>query len=266
MLSLIRMNMYRFWKSKFVIGLLIVAVCTAIFTFGMTDPEESAQDRKIMEEAGMDEGEDSFGIVVSYIAEPDFVNVMEEIFHSGLLLVVISVYAVIFASGEKNSGFLKNIVLPKRKRMYLFLAKIIPVSMFSLLCFGVAIIVVAGFLGIGSIMGFLPTLFVQLLLHISFGVFALAYMEVFRNQAIGLVIAIFGSMGIHVLLVSLLEGVLNGMGVPVAILFGKNMIVSAVKTVSCNLSSTLFPCTLTAVFGIILYGIMGSVIFSKRDL
>lgn len=269
MLNLIRMNIYRLIKSKFVIGLIIVAVISSIFAIGMVDVDESSLEYEIMMEQGVDATEKGFGFTITSMLEPTVTQVMEGVLHSGLLLVTISVFAVIFSGGERNSGYLKNIVLPKKKKFYLFVAKLVPVSIFSVLCFAVSTLSVfctVGQLELGAIALLVPELVIQLLLHIAFAVCMLAYMELFRNQAIGLVVAIFGSMGLHVVVVNLLEEALAGIGIPEFLLFGKNMIVAAANGMAVDMPEAFLSCTMTAVFGIIMYMVIGSVIFSKRDV
>lgn len=269
MLNLIRMNVYRLIKSKFVIGLIIVAVVSSIFAIGMVDVDESSLEYEIMMEQGVDATEKGFGYTITSMLDPTVTAVMEGVLHSGLLLIAISVFAVMFSGGEKNSGYLKNIVLPKKKKFYLFVAKLVPVSIFSALCFAVSIFSVlctVGQLEFGAIALLIPEMTIQLLLHIAFAACMLAYMELFRNQAIGLVLAFFGSTGAHLVGVKLLEDALAGFGIPRFLMFGEKMIVVATGGMSVEMPEAFLSCTMTAVFGIIMYMVMGSVIFSKKDV
>ncbi len=269
MLNLIRMNLYRFFKSKVYIGLLIVGICAAVMNLGMLDVEQSDLDYELLKEAGAEDGEKEFGIVVAPTLDPSVVYVVEGIIHSGFLLMAVSIFAVIFSAGEQTSGYLKNVILPKKKKHYLFLAKIIPISLFTILCFGITFAINMIFTSkyeVGITLAFVVSTLIQIVLHTAFAVCMLAVMEIIRNQAIGIIVAIFGSMGVHVLIMSLFESVLGGIGIPAQFMLSRYMLFTCSAALSASENGVFVSCAITAVIGLILYSILGSKVFVKRDI
>ncbi len=250
MLNLIKMNLYRFFKTRvFYVTLLITIIGSGLLAGLDTDPTSQFEE-----------------LYASFTS-------------SGYILIMVGVFAIVFSEEERKSGFLKNLLTPSSGKKYIFAAKIPVVFLYSLIMFlGALVAIRIGSLGWGEgrcsvqSMGTLISFIVlEVILHTVFGIAMMALYEITRNTIIPIMITIFGSANLHGMLFNFLEIKLVSMRPALAgfmekYALSRNFIVT--KTQDLGISGMSFSYVniiVVIVIGLIFYSVMGMCIFTKRD-
>ncbi len=249
MLNLIKMNLYRLFKTRvFYVMLLTTVILTGLL-------------------AGMEtESASTFGEFYASFAS------------SGYVLIMVGVFAIVFSEEERKSGFLKNLLTTRSGKKNIFLAKIPVVFLYSLFMFLGEL--VASWFGslfwapgiyfgrIGSLISFITF---EVMLHTVFGIAMMALYEITRNTIIPTIITIFGSANLHGMLISFLETKLVSR-IPALAGFmdkyglSRNFIVTKTEDLGISgVSVSYVNIIVVIVIGLILYSVMGTFIFTKRD-
>ena len=249
MLNLIKMNLYRLFKTRvFYVMLLTTVILTGLL-------------------AGMEtESASTFGEFYASFAS------------SGYVLIMVGVFAIVFSEEERKSGFLKNLLTPRSGKKNIFLAKIPVVFLYSLFMFLGEL--VASWLGslfwapgmhFGSIGSFISFITFEVILHTVFGIAMMALYEITRNTIIPTIITIFGAANLHGMLIYFLETKLVSR-IPALAGFMKkyalsgNLIVTKTQDLGISgVSVSYVNIIVVIVIGLIFYSVMGMCIFTKRD-
>lgn len=280
MINLIKMNFYRMLRSKFVYILLLITFgITLLITSLETDPAEQELNQQIMEEQGVDPNEEGVGIVLGDTIEEN--SSLDDIYGSmvgsGLVLLMTGIFGAVYSDEERKSGFLKNLTVGVKGKKYIFASKIPIVLLFCAVQMLVTLVAV----GIGSNMmgeytvshmgNLIRYIVTQTFLHAAYGLLVMAFYEMCRNIVLSILIAVFGSLNLFGFIISLLEtqiGVLRSL----TQIWGGRLelvqyfLVTRARDVAVSCRSYPFvPSIVIAIVGLILYGILGMIIYSKRD-
>lgn len=288
MINLIKMNFYRMIRSRFVyVMLLITFGIFLLITSLETDPAEQELEQQILEEQGIEpsEADEGVGIVIggnmSVGGSAEENSSLEEIYAgmigSGFILLMTGVFVTVYSDEERKSGFLKNLTVGIKGKKYIFASKIPIVLLF---CTAQMLVVLAavrigcnrmGEYAIGDAGNLIHYMVTEILLHTAYGVFIMACYETCRSIVLNILIAVFGSLNLFGFIVSMLEtklGVLRGLA---QIWDGRlelvqYFLVTRARDMSVNYPAFLFvPSLVVAVAGLLVYGILGMVIYSRRD-
>lgn len=273
MMNLVRMYLYRLLHTRSIYVMSFVLILMVAFVTIDEGSEQSQQaEQQLLEEQGVDaeNTRESVGIVMTPLSDVTKVSFYQEFMGSGVLLLFLSIFTALLSYKERDGGFLKNLNSCAKKRGYIFLAKVPAVIAFVSIQF-LTLIVMLQIMCRGHANGDMQYLVwyivSQFLLHIAFGTFILMIMELTRNLAAGLMTGIFFSIGIHILLLSMVENVLLGLGLPEKLLPSQYLIVSQVKMLMADgTGNGLFLSIIIGVVALILYLALGMWIFNKRDI
>lgn len=144
MIKLIKMNLYRVFHSKSTWIMLLVTIGFALFS-GYMEKEDYNMQKEAYEKGEYQESEEEgeqveMGISVKTPfnekwVEGSEVRVLEFIcadISSGIMLIMVTIFAVLFVHAEDSSGFVKNIAGQVKRRWILYLSKTIIVMAFTL--------------------------------------------------------------------------------------------------------------------------------------
>ncbi len=232
MLNLIRMNLYRMFRTRSIIILFALT-----FSFGLlaaymetVDMEEFSEvqmktpgGEKSLEISGKEGQEDSqeesvdfeFGIYVNPPVTENgkpasLVKFLLSDISSGIVLLFVSIGTVLFINGEKKSGFLKNIAGQTRHKANIYLSKLVVLALYTLLsvllyCLGQGILLMLHYkgamvFGLSDLGELLPLFGLQFLLHLAF-VSAVSLLTLLTGSStIGITVAILDCCGVFQLL------------------------------------------------------------------
>ena len=264
-MSLIRMNIYRFIKTKSVyILLLITAIIVGLLTMDQISGA-AAVDYEIMQQAGIDMEESAVGITLA-VTPVTSVGVMStELIGSGIVLVFTAIFAALFHNAERAGGYLKNLNSCAGAKEQVFFAKVIPVMLYVLLNLLIIplVVKVLGMPGMDILTkDFMIYMVVEWLLHTAYGIFVLMIMEVTRNLVAGILSGIFVGMGVSVMLIGFVENAFHGNGI-----ISGHMLVQMARVLTLeNIMSSLIPALITGVISFVLYLVIGTLTFKKKDI
>lgn len=280
MINLTKMNLNRmFYNRLFYILILInFGICILIASLE-ADPVDQELDRQIMEEQGIDPDDIGFGMTVGGNVTEDTAleDIYAEMVGCGLMLTLVGVFASVYSDEERKSGFLKNLTVGRKGKKYVFASK---APVLFIFCFMQMLVgLVATYIGSnlpasyhivnwGNLIIYILT---ETLLHTAFGLFIMAFYEIFRNVVVNILVAVFASLNLFGFIFSLLETKLGVMRM-LAEAFGgrfeivQYMLVTRIRNMQMNESVFPFvPSIVVALVGLTLYFILGMVIYSKRD-
>ena len=255
------MNLNRLFKTRiFFITLILTVVCLGLLA--RLETEESVR-------------------TLDQVASSDFSyeDLYADITASGYILMMVGIFAVVYIEEERKSGFLKNLLVEKNGKKKVFAAKIPAVFLCTLIMFlGSMITIRLGSLGRGAEMYRLCSssklirfTFFEVLLHTAFGIALMSLYEITRNTIVPIIVTIIASGNMHGMLLAFLEKklvkafpVMNGFMEKYAL--SGNLIVT--KTEELGDIGVSFPyanVVAVTVIGLVVYSVLGMLIFTKRD-
>lgn len=269
-MNLVRMNLYRFVRTKAVYVIMLVTVLSiglVVLDQKSMSQEAWEAEMELLQQEGISTEDTGMTPGINFGMTPirTVTEMSESYIGSGMLLVLIGIFAALFSNAERTGGYLKNLNSCSQNRSWIFMAKAVPVVVFAGLNI-VLIPVMSAVFGLDTSDAFSKEaayyLLIQWLLHAAFGMFVLTIMEMSRSLVVGMLIGIFSGMGIGVLLLSFLEGFFNGNG-----FFTSHMLVHMVRAIVVeNVTSSLLAGVLTGIIGFLLYLVLGTYVFKKRDM
>ncbi len=220
MLNMIKMNLYRLFHQK---AFYIVPITTAFFCCFMVYttwivPRLENQSAQIDTDSGFHMGivagspdSEPLPIVESF----DLTEFMDEMFASGILIILISVSAAIIANAEQKNGFIKNLAGQISPRGMLAVTKLPGMLLESFLILAASVIgsalsgrlLFASFT-FGDLPALLRALAVQLLLGLALCALILMICTLSGNAAAGIITGIILSAGITSILYLLFNKIL----------------------------------------------------------
>lgn len=264
-MNLIRMNLYRFIKTKSVYVILIIAAFLAGFlTLDMVSEDGQAINQEILQQEGIDVDQTA-GITIGLNILTSASEMTGELVGSGMILVLIAIFAALFSNAERAGGYLKNLNACAGTKAQIFLAKMVPAMLFAFAILWIIpfVSVACGLQGNGLLTKeFFLYMAIQWLIHTAYGIFILMVMEISRSLVAGILIGIFAGMGVGVMLIQLIENAVIGQG----IISGHMLVTMARMLNPENIVSSLIPAFVTGVISVIMYSVIGALTFQKRDI
>lgn len=283
MLNMIRMELYRMFKTKSMYVIWLVLAVGILFTTGLSADEMKTytmEEKQEMYEyaTGQRESETvNLGMDVTVPTKPgDTVSVFD-LFYGNIkgkfLALFMVIFAVLYSTADMTSGFVKNIAGQVRDRRRLVFAKGVSLFVYTVLTMliftGIQTVSNALFFDefvFGPVKEFLQYAGIQTLLHFAFLMIVMCIAIVLRNNVISMMLSVCLCMNVLVIFYSFLDNLIAKAHI-------KNFHVLE-YTVTGNISfletNVTAKMAVTAVavsvgFSIVMLGIC-SMVFKKRDI
>lgn len=279
------MNLYRFFRGKGYISLIITMLCAMFISAIVVEvsTESSIEVVETTDEKGQPVYNVEMGnqnVTVSSTTGPDtsVAEIFVETVGSGVIIMISGIFAIIYSDTERRYGFVKNLTVRKKERVAVFAAKAVPVFLFTL--FSMLAILGGVYIGgalispipFGDVSQFIAYFVVQLFVATAFGIFSLALYELIRKEVVAVIIVIFTSLGLVSKIVQLLEMGLVKVGICTEAFVEKyeitqHLLANRSAMINLNDVSAGKPCALIiAAIGIVIYLAAGMILYRKKDV
>ena len=212
MLKVIKMDLYRMFKSKYTYIVLAAAMLMMFASVFMTQQDISyyQQTPSAMETLRETGDEVNWGIYIGQVSPewctgakiplPELVSMNIQ---SKLLLMFLVAFIALFAGNEIRTGFIKNIAGQTRHRWEFVIGKLLSIAIFTAVLLVAAILAIMagsvlffGYVHIQEAGKFIGYLGMQYLLHIAYGSVILFLVYLFQNVVASLLTGILLAAGI----------------------------------------------------------------------
>ena len=225
MLNMIRMELYRMFKTKIMYVIWLVLAVGILFTTGLSADEMKTytmEEKQEMYEyaTGQRESETvNLGMDVTVPTKPgDTVSVFD-LFYGNIkgkfLALFMVIFAVLYSTADMTSGFVKNIAGQVRDRRRLVFAKGVSLFVYTVLTMliftGIQTISNALFfdeLVFGPVKEFLQYAGIQTLLHFALLIIVMCIAIVLRNNVISMMLSVCLCMNVLVIFYSFLDNLI----------------------------------------------------------
>ncbi len=287
MLNIIKMDLYRMLKSKITLVMLLITIVFSILTVYIAKLDiKLMQENAEYQEQLLSEEENSDGVVIgvqmvgssSWLEENYKISVGELFFYnvaSGILLILITVFAVVFTRAEEKHGYIKTINGQARNRGSFFLSNIMIISLFSIFILAIELIIlpiaskiVFGYVSFAGTGGMTISILVQILLHVAFGILMSMLCILIRNSGAAITIGICAASGTFGIVSALVNYVLiKKIGVSASFDLSNYMLTGNVKSVTeVATNSILVRSVVVGIIYVIISVVIGITISKKRDV
>lgn len=282
MFNLIRMDLYRMLHTGSTWVLIGIISLFAVLSFYM-----GLVDQRLMEETGETDtnlvikGEDEegmqFGIMVNTPIHEDgseaaYLEYVCADLQSGILLVFISIFAVVYVNAEEKSGFVKNIAGQFPNRFWMYLSKNAAVALFVLMAMAAYIVMQAvGFqiwhsgapFGIEIAGKALRYGMIQWLLMSAFAGGLVLITTLIKSTAIGITIGIMISCGFSQIFLGFYYKIFQNTKLHVE----EYLITNNIKMIMySNSMDKLWHAVFVGAAFLAVYNVIGSAVMQKRDV
>lgn len=225
MLNMIRMELYRMFKTKSLYVIWLVLAAGILFTTGLSADEMKTytmeEKQEIYEYATGQQKSDTvnLGMDVTVPTKPgDTVSVFD-LFYGNIkgkfLALFMVIFAVLYSTADMTSGFIKNIAGQVRDRRGLVFAKGVSLFVYTVLTMliftGIQTISNALFfdeLVFGPVKEFLQYAGIQTLLHFALLIIVMCIAIVLRNNVISMMLSVCLCMNVLVIFYSFLDNLI----------------------------------------------------------
>ena len=225
MLNMIRMELYRMFKTKSLYVIWLVLAAGILFTTGLSADEMKTytmeEKQEMYEYATGQQKSDTvnLGMDVTVPTKPgDTVSVFD-LFYGNIkgkfLALFMVIFAVLYSTADMTSGFIKNIAGQERDRRGLVFAKGVSLFVYTVLTMliftGIQTISNALFfdeLVFGPVKEFLQYAGIQTLLHFALLIIVMCIAIVLRNNVISMMLSVCLCMNVLVIFYSFLDNLI----------------------------------------------------------
>ncbi|MGR5617586.1 ABC transporter permease [Mediterraneibacter gnavus] len=225
MLNMIRMELYRMFKTKSLYVIWLVLAAGILFTTGLSADEMKTytmeEKQEMYEYATGQQKSDTvnLGMDVTVPTKPgDTVSVFD-LFYGNIkgkfLVLFMVIFAVLYSTADMTSGFIKNIAGQVRDRRGLVFAKGVSLFVYTVLTMliftGIQTISNALFfdeLVFGPVKEFLQYAGIQTLLHFALLIIVMCIAIVLRNNVISMMLSVCLCMNVLVIFYSFLDNLI----------------------------------------------------------
>lgn len=225
MLNMIRMELYRMFKTKSLYVIWLVLAAGILFTTGLSADEMKTytmeEKQEMYEYATGQQKSDTvnLGMDVTVPTKPgDTVSVFD-LFYGNIkgkfLALFMVIFAVLYSTADMTSGFIKNIAGQVRDRRGLVFAKGVSLFVYTVLTMliftGIQTISNALFfdeLVFGPVKEFLQYAGIQMLLHFALLIIVMCIAIVLRNNVISMMLSVCLCMNVLVIFYSFLDNLI----------------------------------------------------------
>ena len=229
MLNIIKMDLYKMFKSKSFYFLNIVLLSISLFVGIFTAKTimmnyEDAQDSNISWS-----GEDTLSSNDPLLTEKEYYEIQSDMvknmdvqeliiiqYSYGIATILLAIFLSIMVCSELDTGFIKNIIPLKSSRASLVLSKNIIALLFIVIQIGVSLIgsiactmLISGRVNIIDSKSLMIYLSLQALLRIAFASLIISISYMFKSKSTTMSIGIILALNVHGLFLNILDKVIN---------------------------------------------------------
>lgn len=286
MINMIKMDLYRMFKTKSLYVIWMIMSLSLLFTAVMAKIEDKEMMKEMQNgqkvtaetEEAFDTTENmNLGIVVASPTSPgEKITVYDLIFANTQgkpIALFIAIFAVLFSTSDINNGYIKNIAGQISRRGRLIAVKALSLLVYTVFSFGIAILsqavwnrIVFGYLEWGDGRKLLLYLGTEIMLHFALAVICMAIAVVLKSNVISMIIAVCMCMNVMMILYEAVDKLISRIGIRNFDIMDYS-VSGKISFLSMNLTdkeSVTAICLSTAY--IIIMTAVCSVIFEKRDI
>ena len=281
MLNIIKMDLYRMFKTKsmYVIWIVLAAILLITTSLCKTDYELSTEKDAMKQEQVTEPTVDNInvGMMVTLPTEPGEKVTVFDIFFANsqgkFYALFLVIFAVLFSTADISSGYIKNIGGQVGNRGSLIFSRSIALSVFSVLTMTGAFLfqaaancIVFGELEWGNTKAILSYFVAELALHYALVLICMAIAIILKNNVISMVIAVCLTMNVMTIVYGVVNSAIQKIGIQNFQIY-KYTITGKLSLLPMNPSGN--ECL--AAFGVAIVFIVmmisvSSVVFQKRDI
>ena len=281
MLNMIKMDLYRMFRTKSLYVIWIVLAVALLITtslcktdYDSLNEEDAVQQEQIAEPTAENM---NVGMMVTLPTEPGEKVTVYDIFFANsqgkFYALFLVIFAVMFSTADIGSGYIKNIGGQVKKRGALIFSRSIALAVFTVLTMAgaflfqaVANYIVFRELTWGSSKADLSYFLTELALHYALVLICMAVAIILKNNVISMVIAICLTMNIMSIIYGLINSAVQKMGIQNFQIY-KYTITGKLSLLPMNPSGNecLAAFGVAMVFIVIMISV-SSVVFQKRDI
>ena len=281
MLNIIKMDLYRMFKTKsmYVIWIVLAAILLITTSLCKTDYELLNEKDAMKQEQVTEPTVDNInvGMMVTLPTEPGEKVTVYDIFFANsqgkLYALLLVIFTVLFSTADISSGYIKNIGGQVGNRGSLIFSRSIALSVFSVLTMTGAFLfqaaancIVFGELEWGNTKAILSYFVAELALHYALVLICMAIAIILKNNVISMVIAVCLTMNVMTIVYGVVNSVIQKIGIQNFQIY-KYTITGKLSLLPMNPSGN--ECL--AAFGVAIVFIVmmisvSSVVFQKRDI
>ena len=281
MLNIIKMDLYRMFKTKsmYVIWIVLAAILLITTSLCKTDYELLNEKDAMKQEQVTEPTVDNInvGMMVTLPTEPGEKVTVFDIFFANsqgkFYALFLVIFAVLFSTADISSGYIKNIGGQVGNRGSLIFSRSIALSVFTVLTMTGAFLfqaaancIVFGELEWGNTKAILSYFVAELALHYALVLICMAIAIILKNNVISMVIAVCLTMNVMTIVYGVVNSVIQKIGIQNFQIY-KYTITGKLSLLPMNPSGN--ECL--AAFGVAIVFIVmmisvSSVVFQKRDI
>lgn len=281
MLNIIKMDLYRMFKTKsmYVIWIVLAAILLITTSLCKTDYELLNEKDAMKQEQVTEPTVDNInvGMMVTLPTEPGEKVTVFDIFFANsqgkFYALFLVIFAVLFSTADISSGYIKNIGGQVGNRGSLIFSRSIALSVFTVLTMTGAFLfqaaancIVFGELEWGNTKAILSYFVAELALHYALVLICMAIAIILKNNVISMVIAVCLTMNVMTIVYGVVNSAIQKIGIQNFQIY-KYTITGKLSLLSMNPSGN--ECL--AAFGVAMVFIVmmisvSSVVFQKRDI
>ena len=281
MLNMIKMDLYRMFRTKSMYVVWIVLAVSVLFTTFMckTDYDLLSKEDTVRQEQFAEPTAENInvGMMVTLPTEPGEKVTVYDIFFANsqgkFYALFLVIFAVMFSTADIGSGYIKNIGGQVQKRGALIFSRSIALAVFTVLTMAGAFLFQAAANGIffgelewGNTKAILSYFVTELALHYALVLICMAIAIILKNNVISMVIAVCLSMNVMTIVYGVLNSAIQKIGIQNFQIY-KYTITGKLSLLPMNPSGN--ECL--AAFGVAMVFIVmmisvSSVVFQKRDI
>ena len=281
MLNIIKMDLYRMFKTKsmYVIWIVLAAILLITTSLCKTDYELLTEKDAMKQEQVTEPTVDNInvGMMVTLPTEPGEKVTVYDIFFANsqgkLYALLLVIFTVLFSTADISSGYIKNIGGQVGNRGSLIFSRAIALAVFTVLTMAGAFLfqaaangIVFGELEWGNTKAILSYFVTELALHYALVLICMAIAIILKNNVISMVIAVCLSMNVMTIVYGGINSAIQKIGIQNFQIY-KYTITGKLSLLPMNPSAN--ECL--AAFGVAIVFIVmmisvSSVVFQKRDI
>ena len=281
MLNMIKMDLYRMFRTKslYVIWIVLAAILLITTSLCKTDYELLTEKDAMKQEQVTEPTVDNInvGMMVTLPTEPGEKVTVFDIFFANsqgkFYALFLVIFAVLFSTADISSGYIKNIGGQVGNRGSLIFSRSIALSVFTVLTMTGAFLfqaaancIVFGELELGNTKAILSYFVAELALHYALVLICMAIAIILKNNVISMVIAVCLSMNVMTIVYGVINSAIQKIGIQNFQIY-KYTITGKLSLLPMNPSGN--ECL--AAFGVAIVFIVmmisvSSVVFQKRDI
>ena len=281
MLNIIKMDLYRMFKTKsmYVIWIVLAAILLITTSLCKTDYELLTEKDAMKQEQVTEPTVDNInvGMMVTLPTEPGEKVTVYDIFFANsqgkLYALLLVIFTVLFSTADISSGYIKNIGGQVGNRGSLIFSRSIALSVFSVLTMTGAFLfqaaancIVFGELEWGNTKAILSYFVTELALHYALVLICMAIAIILKNNVISMVIAVCLSMNVMTIVYGVINSAIQKIGIQNFQIY-KYTITGKLSLLPMNPSGNECLASFgVAIVFIVMMISVSSVVFQKRDI